>query len=363
MGNKICALVGTRPDIIKMSPVIRALENSEADFFVIHSGQHYSLNMDAVFFEELELKKPEYRVDTKEKALPGEQTADMLRGIEKILLKEKPKLILVYADLNTTLAGALAARKLHIPIGYIEAGLRSDDWRMPEEHNRVMVSHISEYLFAPTELTKENLIRDGVRGKIFVTGNTVVDAVNQNLKLASAKSNILQTLSLSPDNYFLVTCHREGNVDNRDNLKSILQSFKMISQNYKYELIYPIHPRTQRRLEEFGFKFLDAIRLIQPLGYLDFLKLEANARLILTDSGGIQEESCVIQVPCVTLRENTERPETVDVGANIIAGVKPRSVLEATEQMLKKAKGWENPFGDGTAGEKIVQICLREISR
>lgn len=360
-GNTICALVGTRPDIIKMSPVLRALKNNGADFFVVHSGQHYSPNMDAIFFDELELDKPEYRVDTKQEAFPGEQTADMLRGIEKVLLQEKPKLVLVYADLNTTLAGALAARKLHMRIGYVEAGLRSNDWRMPEEHNRVMVGHICEYLFAPTELARENLERDGVRGKIFVTGNTIVDAVEQNLKLASAKSNILQELSLTSGNYILVTCHREENVDSRDNLSSILESLREVSKKYEYECMYPIHPRTQKRLTEFGLELPNSVNSIGPLGYLDFLKLEANAKLILTDSGGIQEEACVMQVPCVTLRDNTERPETVDVGANIVAGVRPQNVLYAVEQMLGRERKWANPFGDGTSSEKIVRICLEEI--
>jgi UDP-N-acetylglucosamine 2-epimerase (non-hydrolysing) len=360
-GNTICALVGTRPDIIKMSPVLRALKNNSADFFVVHSGQHYSPNMDAIFFDELELDKPEYRVDTKQEAFPGEQTADMLRGIEKVLLQEKPKLVLVYADLNTTLAGALAARKLHMRIGYVEAGLRSFDWRMPEEHNRIMVGHICEYLFAPTELAKENLERNGVRGKIFVTGNTIVDAVEQNLKLASAKSSILQELSLTSGNYILVTCHREENVDSRDNLESILESLREVTKKYTYECIYPIHPRTQKRLTEFGLELPDSVRSIGPLGYLDFLKLEANAKIILTDSGGIQEEACVMQVPCVTLRDNTERPETVDVGANIVAGVRPQNVLNAVEQMLGREMKWVNPFGDGTSGEKIVRICLEEM--
>jgi len=357
--NKISVLVGTRPGIVKMSPIVRALRSAGAKFFLIHSGQHYSLNMDAIFFDELGLARPEHRADTKEESLPGEQTADMLKGIEKVLLKERPTMILVGGDANTNLAGALAARKLHIKVGHMEAGLRSHDWRMPEEHNRIMIDHISEYLFTPTESAKENLIKDNVPGKIFVTGNTIVDAVNQNLELASGKSNILERLSLSANSYFLVTCHREENVDHRDKLKSVLESLQLISQKYDHEIIFPVHPRTQKRLNEFSLA-LPSVRLIEPVGYLDFLKLEANARLILTDSGGIQEEACIMQVPCVTLRESTERPEAVEVGANIVAGLEPQDVLGAVEQMVNKNREWINPFGDGRAGERIARICLEE---
>jgi len=360
LGNKVCVLVGTRPGIVKMSPIIRAFKSLGANLFLIHSGQHYSLNMDTVFFDELGLDRPEHRADTKEESLPGEQTADMLRGIEKALLKENPQMLLVGGDANTNLAGALAARKLHIQVGHVEAGLRSHDWRMPEEHNRIMIDHISEYLFAPTESARENLIRDNVQGKIFVTGNTIVDAVNQNLELASSKSNILERLSLSTNGYFLVTCHREENVDHKDRLKNILESLELILQNYEHEVIFPVHPRTEKRLREFGLKLSD-VRLIEPVGYLDFLKLEANAKLILTDSGGIQEEACIMRIPCVTLRESTERPETVQAGSNIVAGLTPQTILAAVEQMVNKNREWKNPFGDGRAGERIAKVCLEEL--
>ncbi len=362
MGNKICVLVGTRPGIVKMSPIIRSLKEVGADYFVIHSGQHYSLNMDAIFFDDIGLDRPQYRVETRAESLPGEMTADMIKGIEQTLLEEKPGMILVCGDANTNLAGALAARKLHIQIGHVESGLRSYDWSMPEEHNRIMIDHISEYLFAPTELAKKNLIEDKVQGKIFVVGNTVVDAVNENLKLAVEKSTILEELSLSKQLFVLATCHREENVDSKQRLDDILESLRIVSRNLGFEVILPLHPRTQKRLKEFGIE-PSGIRIVDPVGYLDFLILESNARLILTDSGGIQEEACILQVPCVTLRDNTERPETIEAGWNILGGVQPQNVVAAVEQIMggQRVTG-VSPFGEGGTARNIVQICLEGLS-
>ena len=365
--NRIAIVVGTRPGIIKLSPVIRALEKKGVNYFIVHTGQHYSYNMDRQFFEELELPEPKCKNETVKKAtLHGEQTAEMIKGLEKAFLEARPRIVVVGGDANTNLAGALAARKLGLRVAHVEAGLRSDDWRMPEEHNRVMIDHISEYLFPPTERAKQNLIDDNVKGEIELTGNTIVDAVHQNLKLASRKSEILDILSLSPGGYFLVTSHREENVDSKAILEGIIESLHMIHNQYNLPIIFPIHPRTRKRLQEFGLEkkaeSIKGLRLIEPLGYLDFLLLLSKTKLVLTDSGGIQEEACILRVPCVTLRESTERPETVDVGANLVAGTTPPRVVSAVEQMLRMEKDWENPFGDGRAGERIASFLVTRLS-
>jgi len=366
--NIISVVVGTRPGIIKFSPVIRALTEEKMDFFVIHTGQHYSYNMDKQFFEDLELPEPKYKNEVVQRAiLHGEQTAEMIKEMEKAFIQEKPKIVIVGGDANTNLAGALAARKLRIKVAHMEAGLRSNDWRMPEEHNRVMIDHISEYLFTPTEETKRNLIGDNVKGEIVVVGNTIVDAVHQNLGLAKNKSCILENLNIKQNEYFLATAHREENVDNQEILKEILESFTLISREYNIPIIFPIHPRTKKRLKEFNLKEetdkISMLKITDPVGYLDFLKLMAKAKLVLTDSGGIQEETCILKVPCVTLRESTERPETVEVGGNIIAGTQPNKVFECVNLMLKKKKDWENPFGEGNTGKKIAKYLLKSLGQ
>lgn len=358
--NKVGLFVGTRPGIIKFSPLMRELQKRRRDFFVIHTGQHYSYDMDKIFFDELELPEPKHKfLDVSKSRSHGGQTAKMLAHSEQALLKEKPKIVLVCGDANTNLAGALAARKLHIMVGHVESGLRSDDWRMPEEHNRVMIDHISELLFAPTEDTKKNLIEDNVKGKIFITGNTIVDAVEQNLVIAKRKSKVLENLNLTPKKYFLLTLHREESVDFKENLESILNGIKLVSENYDCKIIFPSHPRTAKTLKYFKLdSFISKIKnleIISPLGYLDFLMLLSSSQLVLTDSGGIQEESCILRVPCVTLRQNTERPETTEIGANYIAGTEPESILKGTETMLNKASDWSNPFGTN-ASQKIIDI-------
>jgi UDP-N-acetylglucosamine 2-epimerase (non-hydrolysing) len=351
----IAIILGTRPEIIKMSPVIRELERNGMDFFILHTGQHYSYNMDRVFFEQLRLPEAKYNLEAGSGA-HGEQTGKMLAGIEKVLMKEKPDVALVQGDTNTVLAGALAAAKMHIKVGHVEAGLRSFDRRMPEEINRVLADHCSDYLFAPTERSKVALLREGIPEKrIFVTGNTVVDAVFQNLKLAEEKDT-LEDLGIEQGNYFLVTAHRQENVDDPVRFAGILKGLLELGKIFEIPVVYPIHPRSKMRLQEFGIKTNGSIRLINPVDYLDFLNLENGARLVLTDSGGVQEETCILDVPCVTLRDNTERPETMEVGANMLAGTDPDKILECVRGMLVKDKRWKNPFGDGKAAEKINRI-------
>lgn len=353
---KICIIVGTRPEIIKMSPIIRHCKLKKLNYFVIHTGQHYSMNMDKIFFEELELPNPKYNMDVGS-GTHGKQTGLILEKTEQILLKEKPDIVLVEGDTNSVLAGALAASKLHIKVGHVEAGLRSYDRQMPEESNRILTDHLSDFLFAPTQLAKKTALKEGIgKKKIFVTGNTIVDAVYQNLELAKKKSNVLSRLGLKEKSYILITAHRQENVDDKIKLKNIFKAFKIIGKEMKIELVYPIHPRTKKMIEKFHLAVPKCVKMIEPVGFMDFLMLEANAKEILTDSGGIQEESCILKVPCVTLRDNTERPESLEVGSNILVGVKPENIVNGAKIMLERKRDWENPFGDGKSAERIVKI-------
>lgn len=356
---KIAIILGTRPEIIKMSPVIRECEKQNSDYFILHTGQHYSYSLDKIFFEDLELPEAEYNLDVGSGS-HAEETGKMLIGIEKILKEENPDIILVEGDTNTVLAGALAASKLHIKVGHVEAGLRSYDRIMPEEINRVLADHISDYLFAPTRKVKENLLREGIEeDKIFVTGNTIVDAVYQNLEIAKRKVDILNKLNLNPEEYFLVTAHRQENVDEKERLKGILDGLELVYRKFNYPIIYPVHPRTKKRIKEFGLEIPDGVELIEPIGFLECLQLETNAKLVLTDSGGVQEETCILKVPCVTLRDNTERPETLEMGSNILAGANEKRILFSTKKMLRKKYSWVNPYGDGKAAVKIIDIITK----
>ena len=352
----ISIVLGTRPEIIKMAPVIRACQKMNVDYSILHTGQHYSYEMDRVFFTDLELPEPDHNLDVGSGS-HAEQTGKIMAGVEAIWQRETPDIVLVQGDTNTVLAGALAAAKLHIPVGHVEAGLRSFDRRMPEEINRVVADHISDLLFTPTALSQNNLLQEGIDPKkIHVTGNTVVDAVFQNRSIAQTRSTVLKEMGLSPGRYFLATAHRAENVDVHEKLAGIMTALSSLSEQHAVPVIFPMHPRTQKMLRDFNIPSM-GVTITQPIGYLDFLELEAHASLVLTDSGGLQEEACILNVPCVTLRENTERPETVDVGANVLAGTDPDRIVTAAGRMMSQRKKWKNPYGDGTAGENIVAIC------
>jgi UDP-N-acetylglucosamine 2-epimerase (non-hydrolysing) len=354
---KLCILLGTRPEIIKMSPVIRECEHRNLDYFILHTGQHYSYNLDRIFFEQLELPEAQYNLDVGS-GTHGEQTGKILAGVEQVLQKEQPDVVLVEGDTNTVLAGALAAAKLDIKVGHVEAGLRSYDRQMPEEINRVLTDHCSDYLFAPTENAKRILLGEGISDEtIFVTGNTIVDAIHQNMALANTRNNALKDLNLDSRKYFLVTAHRQENVDVKTRFEGIINGLEVIGGDFGMPVIYPIHPRARKMLNHFGVQ-ADGIVLIEPVDYLSFLQLEANARLVLTDSGGVQEETCILHVPCVTLRDNTERPETLEVVSNILVGTEPERIFEGVKVMLERENKWRNPFGDGKAGERIVRIVV-----
>ncbi len=355
----VSIILGTRPEIIKMSPLIRECEKRNLDYFILHTGQHYSFEMDKAFFDDLELPKPAYNLEIGSGS-HAEQTGKIMVGIEKVILDEKPDVVLVQGDTNTVLAGPLAASKVNIKVGHVEAGLRSYDRSMPEEINRVVADHVSNILFAPTELSKQNLLKEGIEeSKIFVTGNTIVDAVFQNLEISNNKGNVLNNLKLKSKEYFLLTCHRAENVDNREQMSKILKGISMVQKKYSMPVVFPVHPRTGKMIQAFGFS-LEGITSIRPMSFLEFLQLEANARIVFTDSGGVQEETCILGTPCITLRDNTERPETLEVGSNILAGVESDRIMQSAVKMTNENKSWVNPFGDGKAAEKIIDTLIIE---
>lgn len=350
-------VVGTRPEIIKMAPVVKALQNQRSPFILVHTAQHYDYNLSQQFFEELELPKPDYSLRIGS-GTHAEQTARAMVAIEKTIVEEKPELVLVEGDTNTALATGLAAVKLHTPIGHVEAGLRSYDLRMPEEHNRRILDHVSTYLFAPTEKAAEILRKEDVWGKIFVTGNTVIDACIRHLPIAEKRSKIMD--NIKNRNFALVTAHRAENVDNSENLEKIVE----IILSLPLPSVYPVHPRTKNRLTRINLwrklSRSGIVQLLPPVGYLDFLLLMKESTIILTDSGGIQEEATSpnIRKRVLVLRKSTERPEAVEAGFAKVVGLDPKNVLREVEDALKRRRDLpkSSPFGDGDAGERIAKI-------
>jgi UDP-N-acetylglucosamine 2-epimerase (non-hydrolysing) len=354
---KSAIVLGTRPEIVKMAPIIREMEKRRASYFMIHTGQHYSQNLNRVFFDQLKLPRAKYNLEAGSGS-HAEETGRMLISIEAVLLSEKPDIVLVEGDTNSVLAGALAAVKLGISVGHVEAGLRSYDRTMPEETNRVMADHISDMLFAPTEVSARNLRAEGLPEEhIYVTGNTVVDAVQENLEIATRRGDALSTLGLHQGGYMLATLHRQENVDSRERLANVLVGLEQAGRETGLDIIWPLHPRARKNLETFGLRLPANVRAISPLGFLEFLQVEGGAALALTDSGGVQEECCILGVPCVTLRDNTERPETVIVGANLVVGTDPARIAEGVRTMLSRRGGWTCPLGENGAGRRIVDIC------
>ena len=360
---KIGIIIGTRLEIIKMAPVIRECKKRGIAYFIIHSNQHYSEEMDSIFFKELQLPAPDYNLGVGS-GLHSNQTGNILIEMEPILLQEKPDVVLVQGDTNTVLAGALAASKLGIKIGHIEAGLRSYDRTMPEETNRILTDHMSEYLFAVGPNQHAILAKEGIDSdKIFTVGNTVSDSLFQHLDISANTSTILADLDVVSKGFFLVTAHRASNVDIPANLLELLALFDKLHAKYTETIIWPIHPRTQAKLKEFSIELPKYLKLIPPIGYLDFIQLQKHAKLILTDSGGIQEEACLLGVPCITLRENTERPEAVEVGASVLVGRDADKALAAADNWLAGGNNhsWDNPFGDGHVAELILDIITNTV--
>lgn len=350
--KKICTVIGARPQFIKAAPVSKVLR-TEFNEILIHTGQHYDNNMSDIFFEELNIPKPDYNLGIGSGG-HGQMTGEMLRKLEEIYIKEKPDYVLVYGDTNSTLAGALAASKLLIPVVHVEAGLRSFNMNMPEEQNRILTDHISSLLFAPTQTAIKNINNEGLKEKGINIGDVMYDAVLNFTKLASEKSTIIQDLGLSKEGYVLATIHRAENTDNIDRLKNIIEALNCT----KNKIVLPIHPRTKKYIKEYGLEFGENIKCIEPVGYLDMINLESNAKKIVTDSGGVQKEAYFMSKPCITMRDETEWVETVNVGWNIIVGTNKQKILNAINDFNAPEKK-ENIFGDGHAAEKILEELLK----
>jgi len=346
-------VLGTRPEIIKLSPVLHELERRNWLYTLVHTGQHYSDSLNEVFFDQLAIPEPHYNLDVGSHP-HGRQTGEMMMLLEPVVQSVDPSFLLVQGDTNSALAGSLVAAKANVPQGHVEAGLRSGDRQMPEEINRVLIDHTADVLFPPTDEAAERLAKENRGEQSFVTGNTIVDVVRENELGAAEQSAVLEELGLTPGRYILFTAHREENVDATETFAGILAGVAEFAERTGLDCIYPIHPRSRDQLVSTTNTVPEAITLVDPLDYLDFLALQRDAAIVFTDSGGVQEETCILQVPCVTVRENSERPESVEVGANVIAGTDPDSIVAAGVSQLEAPAEWPCPFGDGDAAERIV---------
>jgi UDP-GlcNAc3NAcA epimerase len=360
---KIATILGARPQFIKAAVVSKAFSaGTDIQEVIVHTGQHYDENMSEVFFQELDMPRPAYNLGIGSGS-HGFQTGRMLEAIESVLMEEVPDWILVYGDTNSTLSGVLAAVKLHIPVAHVEAGLRSFDRRMPEEINRVVADHASDLLFAPTRTAIQNLRREGLPdSSIHVVGDVMYDAAICYGSKANAHSEVLHRLGLKCKEYILATLHRAENTDNIECLRSILGGFAQVAR--ELPVVLPIHPRTRRILNDSGIfrEISRCIRLIDPVGYLDMMMLEKNARLIATDSGGVQKEAYFHGVPCVTFRETTEWVELIELGWNRLAPpLSPATVLFGLRGGLESTpRSTQTPYGDGHAAERIVEVLLQK---
>ena len=342
---KVLTVIGARPQFVKAAMVSKALR-SVATEILVHTGQHYDFNMSEVFFHELQIPKPDYNLGIGSGS-HGAQTGKMLEALESVMTKETPGLVLIYGDTNSTLAGALAAVKLHIPVAHVEAGLRSFNRRMPEEINRVMADHVSTWLFAPTETAVRNLTHEGIVKGVHLTGDVMYDAFWAASQIARERSSIIATLGQTPGKYSLLTLHRER-------LQAIIHAINELDQ----PVIFPIHPRTRAKLKEFGVLCEGkALKMVDPVGYFDMVALEINARRIFTDSGGVQKEAYMAKVPCITLRDDTEWVETLDAKWNILVGANP-AAIKAAADLHWVGSGHPALFGDGKAARKIVEIII-----
>lgn len=361
----VSIILGTRPEIIKLSSSIRQLlQRKEFSFDVVHTNQHYDYTLDAIFFKELELPQPSFNLQVGSHP-HGKQTGIMLEKLEQVFLETHPDVIVVQGDTNTVMAGALAASKLHIPVAHLEAGLRSFDRMMPEEINRVVTDHISDLLFPPTPLAVQQLAAEGITKGVFMVGNSVVDAVKAHVEIAARRDD--SPVHGFPQSFILATLHRDSNTDGQERLSELLQMLNDMALQSGLPVVFPAHPRTTKRIERFGLSDLAAsleprVHIIEPLGYLDFLLAIQRASCIVTDSGGVQEEACILGVPAVTVRTTTERPETLDVGSAILAPTRREAVQGLLHMLGKKERTWRNPFGDGTTGKQMLDCFLNELS-
>lgn len=351
---KIITVLGARPQFIKAAAVSNRIREKHEEK-IVHTGQHYDENMSKVFFDELQIPMPDYNLSVGS-GNHGYQTGHMLIKIEEILEKEKPDCLLVYGDTNSTIAGALAASKLHIPVAHVEAGLRSFNMRMPEEQNRILTDHISSLLFTPTDTATENLKHEGITKGVYNTGDVMFDGILHFSNIASKKCEILDNVGISPLDYILVTIHRAENTNDIGRLKNIIEALNESGE----KIILPIHPRTKKFIENYGLGFNENIKLIDPVGFLDMIYLEKNCKKIVTDSGGVQKEAFFMGKPCITMRDETEWVETVKNGWNVIAGADKAKILDNIKNFNPVNERLEY-FGNGTASQKIVDILDTEI--
>ncbi|MGB4341710.1 MAG: UDP-N-acetylglucosamine 2-epimerase (non-hydrolyzing) [Dysgonamonadaceae bacterium] len=354
---RIASIVGVRPQFIKASVVSRELRKRHEEI-LIHTGQHYDYEMNQVFFEELGVPEPDYYLGVGSGS-HGFQTGEMLKKIEEVLVNEKSDLVLTYGDTNSTLAGALAASKLHIKTAHVESGLRSFDRSMPEEINRILIDHCSDILFCPTKNAVENLKNEGIKENVYLTGDVMVDSLLYNRETAEKKSTILTDLGLRSKGYIVATIHRASNTDNKENLQNIVEALSELNET----IVFPLHPRTENLLKEYGLynKLKSSVILTQPLGFFEFIKLMGHAKMILTDSGGVQKEAYVLKVPCITLRENTEWVETVEEGWNVLVGTDKDKLIKTIDEFSPQFITNTEIFGTGNAS-KFISLILNKLN-
>ena len=357
MSIQILHVVGARPNFMKAASVLRALGNAGYNQSVVHTGQHYDANMSDVFFRELDIPEPDINLAVGSGS-HAQQTARIMTGFESVVLERNPDLVIVYGDVNSTVAAALVCAKLQIPVAHVEAGLRSNDRSMPEEINRLLTDQLSDLLFTPSEDADRNLKREGISPeRIHLVGNVMIDTLVRLLPRALEKKS-----NGFPARYALVTLHRPSNVDDPEVLGQILSS--MLSVSKDLAVVFPAHPRTRARISQFHMA-TDGLHVCDPLSYLEFLALQAGATVVLTDSGGIQEETTFLGVPCLTLRANTERPVTVEIGTNVLIGNDPKSLRNEVAKILdgRQKKGAIPPLWDGHAGERIARILQENFEQ
>ena len=354
----ILTVIGARPQFVKAAVLSRLIRQEYSDRFreiLVHTGQHYDNNMSEVFFREMEIPEPDYNLNIGS-GTHGKMTGRMLESIENLLLEYKPDYLLVYGDTNSTLAGALAASKLHIPVVHVEAGLRSFNMKMPEEQNRILADHVSSFLFCPTEQAVQNLKKEGISNGVHNVGDIMLDAslfYNKKVeKSASALPDNIQKLS----RFFLITLHRAENTDDKERLTSIVEALNSLNG---FTGVLPLHPRTKKMLHQQGLSFKDHIKVIEPVGYLDMIRLEASCDFIVTDSGGVQKEAYFFKKPCITMRDQTEWVETIDTGCNILVGADKNRIMEAVQEFPKVPKEYGSLYGDGKAGEDILSLLYK----
>ncbi len=359
----LAIVLGTRPELIKCAPIIIEAQRRGIPVGIVHTGQHYSHELDRVFFQELKLPKSVANVHVGSHP-PARQVGFMVLRLADALAELKPKVVLVQGDTNSVLAGALAAFKSGIPVAHLEAGLRSDDWDMPEEANRVLADRISKWLFCPTELQRERLRQEGIaHDGVHVVGNSIVDAALHYAKVSYEVSDIAERLGVTSRKYAVLTMHRQSNVDDYMRLRGILETINDAAVHHGLSVVFPIHPRTKAVMDAHGIQCGSAFIPVEPLGYLDLIRLLSSADLVFTDSGGIQEEACILRVPSITLRQNTERPETLHVGASALHHeIDVEKLVETMRIQMTRPRNWENPFGDGKTASRVLDILAPHLA-